>query len=89
MLVLLAGGGRVLLVRVGRVDDVSVARKLLLHSLEELARVVLVGDARDGGDGLATVALLETDVDLVSSLADVALDRGLVVAEGVGRRERV
>ena len=89
MLVLLAGGGRVLLVRVGRVDDVSVARKLLLHSLEELAGVVLVGDARDSGDGLATVTLLETDVDLVSSLADAALDRRLVIAEGVRRRERV
>lgn len=60
VLVLLAGGGRVLLVRVSRVDDVSVARKLLLHSLEELAGVVLVGDTRDSGDGLATVALLET-----------------------------
>lgn len=60
VLVLLARGGRVLVVRVGRVHDVAVAGKLLLHGLEELAGVVLVRDALDGSDRLAAITLLET-----------------------------
>lgn len=49
----------------GVVDDRAVAGKLLLERLEELLRVVLLGEALEGGDGLATVALLDADVNVV------------------------
>lgn len=83
VLVLLGRGGRVLVVRLGRVDDVAVARKLLLHGLEELAGVVLVRDTLDGGDGLAAIALLKTWRE--SANDDNSCKRGEKEGEAVGR----
>lgn len=59
----LAGDGRggSLVVRVvGRCDNVSVARKLLLHGLEELLGVILVRQTLDGRERLSTISLLES-----------------------------
>ena len=36
-----------------------------LESLQEFLRVIFGGDSREGRDGLAAVALLDTDVDVV------------------------
>jgi len=46
------------------VHNGTVAGKLLLDDLEDLFEIELGRDALDGGQGLATIALLDADVDV-------------------------
>lgn len=49
-------------------NDCAIASELLLEVLEQLLRVVLVGYTLDGSQGLATITLLDTDVDVFGRL---------------------
>lgn len=49
--------------------DVAIAAKLLLERLKNPLQIVLGRDALDSRNGLTTIALLATDVDLVSTLS--------------------
>lgn len=46
------------------VDQTAVARELLLERLEQLLGIVLGGHSLQGRDRLATVSLLDSDVDV-------------------------
>jgi len=50
------------------VDDRSIAGELLLDDLEDLLRIELLRKTLNGGQGLATIALLDTDVNVVLGL---------------------
>ena len=47
------------------VDDGAIARELLLDHLEDLLLVEFLGQALDRGQCLATIALLDADVNVV------------------------
>jgi hypothetical protein len=49
-------------------DDGSIASELLLDDLEDLLRIEFLGKALDSGQGLTTIALLDTDVYVVLGL---------------------
>jgi hypothetical protein len=51
----------------GVLDHAPVAGKLLLGGLEDLLGIVGGGEALDGGQRLAAVALLDPDVDRVAA----------------------
>jgi len=53
------------------VDDSAVAGEFLLESLQDLLGIILLGQSLQSGQGLPTVALLDTDVDIVVLRADV------------------
>jgi len=53
-------------------DEGTVASEFLLESLEELPRVVFLGEALQGCQRLATISLLDTDMD-VTLLASYVL----------------
>ena len=61
----------------GVVDDGAVAAELLLEGLDDLLVVERLVEPLDGGQGLAAVALLDADVDIV-------LGRGRGGASGGG-----
>jgi len=50
------------------VDNGAIAGELLLDHLEDLLLVELLRQALDGGQGFATIALLDTDVNVVGGL---------------------
>lgn len=49
-------------------DDVTVAGKILLQNLQNLLQVILSGHTLHSGQGLTSVTLLDTDVDVVGGL---------------------
>lgn len=53
-----------------RTDDVSVTSKLLLDGLEDLFGVIRLVQALDGRQCLATITLLDTNVDLLGTVAE-------------------
>lgn len=61
------------------VDDAAVATELFLEGLCELCEIELVIQTLDGGERLASVALLQTDVD-------DAFRYDSIIAVGVGER---
>jgi len=66
------------------IDDGAIACKLLLDHLEDLLLVKFLGQALDRGQCLATIALLDTDMDVVLGLLGLAgISIGL--REGVER----
>lgn len=78
----------------GVVDDGAVAAELLFESLDDLLVVEGAVEALDGGQGLAAVALLDADVDIVlgrgrgGPAGGGALGRGgfFLGVGGVGKR---
>ena len=61
-----------------------IAREILLEGLANALNVQVVGEASDGGDTLAPVALLDANVDfLVGALAALVLGRVVEGVEGV------
>lgn len=61
------------------IDDAAVATELLLEGLCELCEIELVIQTLDGGERLASVALLQTDVD-------DAFRYDSIIAVGIGER---
>lgn len=51
--------------------DVTVATEVLLQRLENSLEIILAGHALHGRDGLTTVTLLASDVDVVDGLSVV------------------
>ena len=79
--------------QLGVVDDGAVAAELLLEGLDDLLVVERLVEALDGRQGLAAVALLDADVDIVlgrcrGGASCCALGRGglLLGVGGVGKR---
>ena len=71
------------LAHLGVGDDGAIASKLLLDDFENLLLVEFLGEALDRGQGFATIALLDTDVDVI-------LTGSLCLPDGVfGFRERI
>jgi hypothetical protein len=60
-------------------DNGAIAGKLLLDHLEDLAQVIFDGDAFDRGQRFATIALLDTDVDVYGAQSQ----RAITVTGGV------
>jgi hypothetical protein len=60
------------LAHVGIVDDGAIASEFLLNDLQNLLLVKLLGQTLDRGQGLATIALLNPNMDIVLSLFDFA-----------------
>jgi len=59
-------------------DEGTVASKLLLECLQEFLKVIFFGQALEGGQGLSSIALLNTNMDVVLLRPDV-----IVISEGV------
>lgn len=69
------------LTHLGVVHDSAIAGELLLDDLEDLLLVKLLGETLDGGQGLASIALLNTDMDVILRLFSLS---GVFVGFGEG-----
>jgi len=71
------------------VDDGAVAGKLLLDDLEDLLQIKLGRNAFDGGQGFASIALLDANVDIGLSLLLIGFAGILIlrIREGIERLE--
>lgn len=49
-------------------DDVTVTGKVLLQDFQDLLQVIFAWQTLDSGQGLSTVTLLDTDMDVVGWL---------------------
>lgn len=57
------------LTQLGVLDDVAVTGKVLLQNLQNLLQVIFIRNTLNGGQGLTTVTLLNTDMDVVCGLS--------------------
>jgi len=67
------------------INEGAVTSKFLLECLQELLGIIFFGQALEGCESLASVPLLDTDVDIVLLRSDVgtAAERVSLVCEGV------
>lgn len=64
--------------------DGTVAGELLLDDLQDLLLVEALGETLDGGEGLAAIALLDADVDVVLAFLGIVVALALFgISEGV------
>ena len=68
--------------QLGVVDDGAVAAELLLEGLDDLLVVERLVEPLDGGQGLAAVALLDADVDIVLGRGRSRASRGGALGRG-------
>lgn len=66
------------------VYDRTIARKLLLERFQEFLGIILGWNSLKGGDGLASVSLLDTDVDSVGLFRFLYFDLNVFFGTFVG-----